>query len=120
MAAQEDDDNEDEGVSDGDLTLLLPVHGPGVFVPLVDDAADAKVEEGEGGEGNETEEDGGENHGEGGVERVHSQSCWSDEVFGDHPRKHTVFFVKVLITFQYFQGFCFRHLEGNKNQTKHL
>ena len=84
MAAQEDDDDEDEGVGDGDLTLLLPVHGPGVSVPLVDDATDAKVEEGEGGEGNETEEDGGENHGEGGVEGVHSQSCWTDEVFGDH------------------------------------
>ena len=56
--------------------------------PLVDDAADAKVEEGEGGEGNETEEDGRENHGEGGVEGVHSQSCWSDEVFGDHLRNN--------------------------------
>ena len=64
VAAQEDDDDEDEGVGDGDLALLLPVHRPDVLVPLVDDAADAKVEEGEGGEGKEAEEDGGENHGE--------------------------------------------------------
>ena len=33
MVAQEDDDDEDEGVCDGDLMLLLPVHGSGVSVP---------------------------------------------------------------------------------------
>ena len=70
MTGQEDDHNEGQHRGDGHVPSLPSLEAVGGPPPAPDHVHDPGVEDGQGGHGEQVEEDGGEEHREGGVEGV--------------------------------------------------